>query len=57
MRTGPMTRPVWDAALLLGAIAGEDPADAATLDVPGRRADYTEGLSRTALEGVRIGVA
>lgn len=53
---GPMTRRVWDAALLLGAIASEDPCDPATIDVPGRRADYTEGLSRAALQGVRIGV-
>lgn len=53
---GPMTRTVYDAALLLGAIAGEDPYDAATLGVPNRIADYTLGLAGASLEGVRIGV-
>ncbi|MEM7665809.1 MAG: amidase [Pseudomonadota bacterium] len=52
---GPMTQSVHDAALLLSAIAGEDPADAATVGVP-RVADYTNGLSDYSLEGVRIGV-
>ena len=53
---GPMTRSVHDAALLLGAIAGEDPADPVTLTVPDRRSDYTEGLEGYSLEGFRIGV-
>ena len=52
---GPMARSVGDAALLLSAIAGEDPADSATVGVP-RRADYHTGLDEFALEGVRIGV-
>ncbi|MHA7819302.1 MAG: amidase [Erythrobacter sp.] len=52
---GPMTRTVRDAALLLSAIAGEDPADSATIGVP-RIADYTAGLDDFSLEGVRIGV-
>ncbi|UOR15665.1 amidase [Qipengyuania aquimaris] len=52
---GPMTRSVADAALLLSAIASEDEADAATLDVP-RRADYHTGLDNFSLEGVRIGI-
>ncbi|MFL0357448.1 amidase [Erythrobacter sp. GH1-10] len=52
---GPMTQNVHDAALLLSAIAGEDPADAATLGVP-RIEDYTAGLDTFSLEGVRIGV-
>ena len=52
---GPMTQTVYDAALLLSAIAGEDPADAATVGVP-RIADYTTGLADYSLEGVRIGV-
>lgn len=52
---GPMTQTVYDAALLLSAIAGEDPADSATMDVP-RVADYTAGLVSASLEGVRIGV-
>ena len=53
---GPMAKSVWDAALLLGAIAGEDPADPVTLNVPDRRTDYTEGLRSYSLTGVRIGV-
>lgn len=52
---GPMTRTVYDAALLLSAIAGEDPADPVTMGVP-RKDDYTEGLRTASLEGVRIGV-
>ncbi|MEM9086782.1 MAG: amidase [Pseudomonadota bacterium] len=52
---GPMTQTVYDAALLLSAIAGEDPADTATVDAP-RVADYTEGLTEYSLKGVRIGV-
>ena len=52
---GPMTRTVYDTALLLSAIAGEDPADSATVDVP-RIADYTDGLDSFSLKGVRIGV-
>jgi len=52
---GPMTRTVRDAALLLTAIAGEDPADPATLGAT-RVADYTAGLDTASLAGVRIGV-
>ena len=52
---GPMTQSVGDAALLLTAIAGEDEADTATVDVP-RIEDYTAGLDEFSLEGVRIGV-
>lgn len=52
---GPMAKSVWDAALLLSAIAGEDPADSATVGVA-RVADYTAGLGDFSLEGVRIGV-
>ncbi|MGB3738361.1 MAG: amidase [Pontixanthobacter sp.] len=53
---GPMTRTVYDAALLLGAIAGPDADDPVTLTAPERRADYTAGLAQYSLEGVRIGV-
>lgn len=53
---GPMTQTVADAARLLSAIAGEDPADPVTLTVPGRLEDYMSGLSSYSLEGVRIGV-
>ncbi|PKP91606.1 MAG: amidase [Alphaproteobacteria bacterium HGW-Alphaproteobacteria-14] len=52
---GPMTRTVHDAALLLTAIAGEDPADPVTLEAK-RVADYTDGLDTASLKGVRIGV-
>lgn len=52
---GPMTKTVYDAALLLNAIAGEDSADSATLDAV-RVPDYTAGLSDYSLQGVRIGV-
>ncbi|MEM1052798.1 MAG: amidase [Pseudomonadota bacterium] len=52
---GPMTRTVYDAALLLTAIAGEDPADSATVEAV-RVSDYTSELTDYSLEGVRIGV-
>jgi len=52
---GPMTRTVHDAALLLSAIAGEDPEDAATIGAQ-RLVDYTQGLHQASLKGVRIGV-
>ncbi|MBI1402688.1 MAG: amidase [Porphyrobacter sp.] len=52
---GPMARNVHDAALLLTAIAGADPADPATLEAK-RVADYTQGLDDYSLKGVRIGV-
>lgn len=53
---GPMTRSVRDAALILNAIAGTDPTDAATAEANARRVDYTAGLRTDALRGVRIGV-
>jgi amidase len=53
---GPMARTVRDAALLLGALAGPDPADAATSHAPGGSADYTAGLHKDALRGQRLGV-
>jgi len=53
---GPMTRSVADAALLLDAIAGSDPADPATAEADARRVDYTAGLADASLGGVRIGV-
>ena len=52
---GPMTRTVYDAALLLTAIAGADPADPVTLEAK-RVPDYTAGLDTASLKGVRIGV-
>jgi amidase len=52
---GPMTKTVYDAALLLSAMAGEDPADPVTMEAE-RIADYTAGLDTYSLRGVRIGV-
>ncbi|HEY7724910.1 MAG TPA: amidase [Anaeromyxobacteraceae bacterium] len=55
---GPMTRTVADAAALLGALAGVDPADPATAASLGRApADYLRFLDAGALKGARIGVA
>jgi len=53
---GPMARDVRDAALLLGVIAGADPADPATVMADAHRADYLVGLRPDALKGVRVGV-
>jgi amidase len=53
---GPMTRTVRDAALVLSAIAGSDPADPQTREADARRADYAAGLSADSLRGKRIGV-
>ncbi len=54
---GPMARTVADAAALLTAIAGIDPADPATAEADARRADYAAALNADALRGARIGVA
>jgi amidase len=54
---GPMARTVADAATLLGAMTGVDPADAATKAGQGRAfADYRESLEPGGLRGARIGV-
>ena len=52
---GPMTRTVADAALLLGALAGPDPADEATISQKGAY-DYSSVLDPDGLRGARIGV-
>jgi amidase len=54
---GPITRSVSDAALLLAAMAGVDPGDAATREGAGRSADYSAALKKDGLKGKRIGVA
>jgi amidase len=55
---GPMTRTVADAAILLGALAGADPTDAATVvSTAKRESDYTHALKPDGLKGARIGVA
>jgi amidase len=51
-----MARTVRGAALVLGAIAGSDPADAATVDADKHKVDYVNSLSATSLRGARIGV-
>ncbi|HPG38871.1 MAG TPA: amidase [bacterium] len=55
---GPMARTVYDAALLLSVLAGQDPADNATLNKqhPGKL-DYTHFLDEKGLHGARIGIA
>lgn len=55
---GPMGRSVRDAAMVLGALTGVDPADPATAASEGRaHDDYTQFLDEDALQGARIGVA
>jgi len=52
---GPMTRSVTDAAAVLSAIVGADPADAVTQDATTQ--DYRQFLKKDGLKGKRIGVA
>jgi amidase len=54
---GPMTTTVEDAAKILTAIAGSDPADIATKDADAHKTDYAKGLSKDALKGVTLAVA
>ena len=50
---GPLTRTVADAAVCLNALAGYDPRDPGSVDVPAE--DYTAALNQ-GVEGLRIGV-
>ncbi len=53
---GPMARTVKDAAILLGALAGADSADAVTQQSNGKaQKDYTQFLDANALKGKRLG--
>ena len=52
---GPMARTVADAATLLGALAGADPADEATMSQNGAP-DYSRFLDPDGLRGARIGI-
>ncbi len=54
---GPMARTVHDAAILLGALAGEDRQDSYTAASKGKiEADYTKFLDAGSLNGARIGI-
>jgi aspartyl-tRNA(Asn)/glutamyl-tRNA(Gln) amidotransferase subunit A len=52
---GPMTRSVVDAALMLQAIAGYDPDEVTSYDMPVQ--DYSAGLRQSRTSRMRIGVA
>jgi aspartyl-tRNA(Asn)/glutamyl-tRNA(Gln) amidotransferase subunit A len=52
---GPLTRTVEDAAILLGCVAGHDPMDSTSLDVP--VPDYVSEMKTEAgIRGMRVGV-
>ena len=54
---GPMARTVADTAVLLSAMAGVDPEDAATKDAESKiEKDYTRFLDANSLKGARLGV-
>jgi amidase len=53
---GPMTRTVEDAAIVLTAFAGSDPADPATAEADAHKIDYAAGLRGASLKGKRLGV-
>jgi amidase len=54
---GPMARNVSDAAILLGALAGEDPRDPYTKESRGKGLeDYTRFLDAEGLKGKRLGL-
>jgi amidase len=54
---GPMARTVADAAAVLDAVSGADPADVVTASAQGRRPDsYLSSLDKDGLKGARIGV-
>lgn len=53
---GPIGRTVRDAAILLNAMVGADPADPLNDMFPDSLPDFAEGLSKDALNGKRIGV-
>ncbi len=55
---GPMCRTLRDAAILLGALTGTDPDDAATAASAGKaQSDYAQYCNPNGLRGARIGVA
>ncbi|MCH1570636.1 MAG: hypothetical protein L7S64_04775 [Longimicrobiales bacterium] len=54
--SGPMTRSVRDAAMILDAIAGTDPEDPWSEEADGHLDDYVGALDTEALRGTRVGV-
>lgn len=54
---GPMARTVIDAAVLLGAMIGEDASDSITRQGRGKgHSDYTKFLDKNGLTGARLGI-
>jgi amidase len=53
---GPMATTVGDAAQLLTAMAGSDPADPATAEADAHKVDFHAALDADSLNGARIGV-
>lgn len=53
---GPITRSVAQAAAMMDAIAGSDPADPATAEADRRRTGYVAALAGASLKGKRLGV-
>lgn len=53
---GPMTRTVRQAAEIMNAIAGTDPADPTTVEADRRKADYVAALAPDSLKGKRLGL-
>ncbi len=53
-QVGPITKDVSDAAFLLGAIAGHDPMDSTSADVP--VPDYMKALKKKDLKKLKVGV-
>jgi amidase len=51
---GPMTRTVPYAAMLLGVMAGSDPADAATAEADAHKQDYVQAMHEHGLKGRRV---
>ena len=52
-QAGPMTRSIEDAALMLGAMAGHDPKDSTSIDVP--VPDYRAALTGD-IRGLKVGI-
>ncbi len=54
--TGPMTRTVEDAAMLLTVMAGSDPGDPQSAEADAHKKNYENGLNAESLKGARLGV-